>query len=56
MNNTQDWVHLLVGYIVLNKEGIGPMHHKTPLVGVSNNVLGHHRTIYVTAHVEVDWL
>ena len=49
-------VYLLVSYIVLNEEGIGSMHYKTPLVGVENDVMGHHRTVHVIAHVEVDRL
>ena len=49
-------VYLLVSYIVLNEEGIGSMHYKTPLVGVENDVMGQDRTIHVIAHVEVDGL
>lgn len=56
MNNAYGLVYLLVSYIVLNEEGIGSMHYKTPLVGVENDVMGHHRTVHVIAHVEVDRL
>jgi hypothetical protein len=46
----------LVGHVVVEMRIVTPVHYNTPLVGITDAVLGNHRPGNVAAHMKMNWL